>query len=658
MLFALLFTKLYKFESCYEISDDTFIGIVTDYKLSDNKISITLKAKEKLIVNYSYNNLVFKDLKYGDKLLVKGKLYVPNGNTNFNSFSYRDYLYNKGIFYIVKASSIDKLENNGNYFYTFKNLLYDRIDDLKSGDYIKTLLFGNNSLSSDIKESYRLNGISHLFSISGMHINLIMGILYLYLDRVTYNKGMKYLVMDVFVIFYLFFAGSSSLIRCGIMFILGSINYFFKLNISKSNLMLFTLVVGIGINPFIIYDIGFIYSYLISFFLILFYGKYKSKNKFIKWVYTSFISFVVSFPITIYYFYEVNVFSIVINIFIVPIVSTILLPLAIITLFFPICDSIMYFFITILEDVSLYLDDISFMRFIFCKPSIIVVIIYLVIIYLMFRYKRVICLFVLLVMVHYLYPYFNNNLEITMFDVGEGDSYLVSFPNNGGNVLIDTGRDDGYSIMKNNVILYLKSRGIKKLDYVIITHGDEDHIGGLVNLVLNFKVDKVIFNKGDKSLLEEEDIGILDSMGIDYEDDIDNIDIHGIYLYFLNNRVYDNENDNSNVIYFEYFKYRFLFMGDASSKVERDIISKYNLSNISFLKVGHHGSKSSSSKEFISVINPKVSLISVGSNNMYGHPNSEVIDNLSNSIIYRTDMMGSINIRVNKRNVRIKTCLS
>lgn len=652
---AILFTRYYRFESCYDIEDDTFIGVVTDYKISDGRISITLKAKEVLIVNYSYNNLVFNKLEYGDKLLVKGKLYTPMDSTIFNSFSYKDYLYNKKIFYMVKASSINKIENNSNYFYTFKNILYDRVDSLYSGNYIKTLLFGDNSLSSDIKESYRLNGISHLFSISGMHINLIIGILYIYLDRVTYNKYIKYLISDIFLIFYLIFAYTSSLLRACIMFILSSINYFFKLEIDKIDIMLFTLVIAIIINPFIIYDIGFIYSYLISFFLILFYDKYKGKNYFVKGVYISVISFLVSFPITIFYFYEVNIFSIIINIFIVPIVSTILIPLAIITLFFPICDSIMFFFTNILEDISLFLNDISFMRVIFCGTSIIVIIVYFVIIYGIYRYKRFIYLFLLLTLIHYIYPYFNSNLEITMFDVGEGDCYLISFPNNASSILVDTGEDYGYSIVKNNIVLYLKSRGIKKLDYVIISHGDKDHIGGLINLIDSFKVDMVIFNRGEKTLLEEEDIGILRDRNIRYDIFGDKIDIHGIDMYFLNDKIFDNENDNSNVIYFEYLKYKFLFMGDASSNVEDYIMSKYNLSDISFFKVGHHGSKTSSSKSFIDYINPKVSLISVGRNNMYGHPSNITLDNLSDSIIYRTDLMGSINIKINKNRVTINS---
>lgn len=652
-----MFTHYYRFESCYEKDDDTFVGIVTDYKVSDGKISITLKAKEVLIVNYSYDNLVFDKLLYGDKLLVKGKLYTPMGSTIFNSFSYKDYLYNKKIFYIVKASSINKIENNSNYFYTLKNILYDRVNEFESSNYIKTLLFGDNSLSSEVKDSYRINGISHLFSISGMHINLIIGILYIYLDRVTYNKRIKYLLCDVFLIFYLIFAYTSSLLRASIMFILSSINYIFKFEINKIDIMLFTLVIVIFINPFIIYDIGFIYSYLISFFLILFYDKYKNKNYFVKGIYTSVIAFLVSFPITLFYFYEVNVFSIVINILIVPIVSIILIPLAIITLFFPICDSIMFFFTNILEDISFFLNDISFMRVIFYRPSIIIVILYFVIIYGIYIYKRFIYLFLIVILIHYFYPYFNNNLEITMFDVGEGDSYLVSFPNNLGNILIDTGEDDGYSIMKNNIVMYLKSKGIRKLDYVIISHGDKDHIGGLVNLVNNFKVDMVIFNRGNRSLLEEEDIGILNDMNIKNGTFGDKISVHGIYLYFLNDKIFDNENDNSNVIYFEYLKYKFLFMGDASSKVENYIMSRYNLSDISFLKVGHHGSMTSSSKKFIDYVTPRISLISLGRGNIYGHPNKEVLENLNNSKIYRTDLDGSINIKINKNKVRIYTSI-
>ena len=125
---------------------------------------------------------------------------------------------------------------------------------------------------------------------------------------------------------------------------------------------------------------------------------------------------------------------------------------------------------------------------------------------------------------------------------------------------------------------------------------------------------------------------------------------------FLNTKEYDNENDNSNVIYIKLNNYKFLFMGDAGVDKEKDILDKYNLENIDVLKVGHHGSRTSSSIEFINEINPVYSIISVGKNNRYGHPKDEVLETLRNSKIYRTDLDGSIEIKLNKRGYKIRTC--
>ena len=124
----------------------------------------------------------------------------------------------------------------------------------------------------------------------------------------------------------------------------------------------------------------------------------------------------------------------------------------------------------------------------------------------------------------------------------------------------------------------------------------------------------------------------------------------------MNNKDYGNENDNSSVIYTELNNHKFLFMGDAGVEVEEDLIEKYNLKNIDVLKVGHHGSKTSSNEEFINEIDPKNSIISVGKNNRYGHPNKAVLDNLSDSKIYRTDQDGSIMFKIKNNKLDIKTC--
>ena len=127
-------------------------------------------------------------------------------------------------------------------------------------------------------------------------------------------------------------------------------------------------------------------------------------------------------------------------------------------------------------------------------------------------------------------------------------------------------------------------------------------------------------------------------------------------LHFLQTKEYDNENENSNVIYTELNGYKFMFMGDAGVGKEKDILEKYNVSKIDVLKIGHHGSKTSSDKNFIDEMNPKYSVISVGKNNRYGHPNKEVLNNLDNSKIYRTDQDGSIMFKIKNNKLKIETC--
>ena len=184
-------------------------------------------------------------------------------------------------------------------------------------------------------------------------------------------------------------------------------------------------------------------------------------------------------------------------------------------------------------------------------------------------------------------------------------------------------------------------------------HGDYDYMGEAINLVENFKVKKVIFNCGVFNDLEQELIKELDKKKIKYFSCIKKLNIDNNKLYFLQTKEYDNENDNSNVIYFKYGTFKFLFMGDAG--IEKDILEKYNISDVYVLKVGHHGSKTSSDKKFIDEIKPKYSIISVGKKNRFGHPNKEVLNNLDNSKIYRTDEDGSILFKIKNNKFQIET---
>lgn len=648
-IITLLYTNYYPFKSKYTKDDKEFIGIVTKYEVKEDKITIEIKAKEKLLITYKYQDKEFNNLSYGDKIKVKGTLITPSKNTNQNTFNYQKYLYYKKIYYLVEATSINKIANNHNYLYTIKNILYQKIDKLKSSNYIKTLLFCDNTLSKEIKESYRINGISHLFSVSGMHINFFVSIIYLYLNKITYNKRIKYLITNIFIITYLILFPSSSLLRSAVMSILYSINYLLKLKIKKIDILLLTLGVSLLINPFIIYDLGYIYSYTITFFLVLSSSTLKKENKINKIIYISLLSFLVSIPITIYNSFEINIISILLNIILVPIISIIILPLTILTYIFPILDSILYLFTNTLETISLFISKINITKIIFPKPSLLIIVLYYIIFLLSYQNKKYFYLNIILLIIIYIFPYLNSNFEVVMFEVGEADCHLIKYPYNKNTILIDTGKNE-YKI-KNEVIPYLKSIGIKKIDYLIITHGDEDHIGGSITLINNFQVKNVILNKGTFTDLEKELIKNLNKKKIPYQININKINISNHTIYLLNNTKYNNENDNSIITYFTYQKYKFLYMGDASITTEDNLLENYNLNNISILKVGHHGSNTSSSKDFISQINPSISLISVGENNIYHHPNKEVINNLSKSRIYRTDINNMVKLTINSKGI-------
>ena len=200
----------------------------------------------------------------------------------------------------------------------------------------------------------------------------------------------------------------------------------------------------------------------------------------------------------------------------------------------------------------------------------------------------------------------------------------------------------------------------KNSNYIRLTfwqslHGDYNHIGNATYLVGNFKIKNVYFNYDTYDDLEKSLKLKSVQKKINYYKGLKSLKTPYYTFNFLNSSLYDNKNDNSLVTYFKYLDYTFLYMGDAPSTRENDIIKKYNLEKITVLKVGHHGSKTSSSKEFINEINPKYSIISVGKNNRYGHPNKEAVNNLNNSKIYRTDEDGSIMFKIKNNELKIET---
>ena len=642
-----------------QISDSNeIIGIITSIKNNENNVEYIIKNKYNYIINYSKEN----KFNLGDKIKVKGSFDYLKENSVFNAFNYKKYCLSKNIFYSIKSNNIVLIKKNKNIFYMFKTYLIKRISKIKKAEYLKTFILGDSSdISDNIMSIYRQNGISHLFSVSGMHVGLLSSIILFLLKKIK-KSNVNYIFVSLFLILFLFLTDfTPSVVRAVLLFLFLLINKFLKLNISTLKIFLLVLILVLNINPYIIYNIGFQFSYTVTFFLIVFNKIINNFNNYIsKVLITSFISFISSIPIMINNYSSINIITILNNVIFVPMVSIIIFPFSLIVLIIPKIDFIYNVLINVLEIISSVTYRFK-IEIVLCKiPFAFLILYYIVIIFILNNIKKKnykpLLIIIIILIIHTNINYFSSNSFITFIDVGQGDSSLLHFSHNKGNVLIDTGGRYGSNI-SNSIINYLKSIGIKKLSYLVITHGDYDHMGEAINLVNNFKVEKVIFNCGAYNDLEQELIKVLDKKKIKYYSCIKELNIDKNKLYFLQTKEYDNENDNSNVIYTELNGYKFMFMGDASSTTEYEILKEYNLPDIDVLKAGHHGSKTSSSETFINEIKPKYSIISVGKNNRYGHPNKEVLNNLEDSKIYRTDQDGSIMFKIKKNKLKIKTCI-
>ena len=238
----------------------------------------------------------------------------------------------------------------------------------------------------------------------------------------------------------------------------------------------------------------------------------------------------------------------------------------------------------------------------------------------------------------------NNYFSIHTIDVGQGDSILIQTPNSK-NILIDGGDNNSHHIVSN----YLKNKKVKNIDYIIATHFDSDHIGGLDNIIDKFKVSRIYApnykcsTESYKNLINSCSNKNLDLQYLK-QGDLINIE-DNINLTVLSPSYIQEENNlNSIVFKINYKNKSFLFTGDAEANNEINIINSYDMSDIDFIKIGHHGSSSSTTEEFIKEVSPDIAVISCGYKNQYGHPHKSTLDTLekNNVLTYRTDILGNI----------------
>ena len=660
LLIYLIIFFLSPHHSHYDIKQKVVVGIITNYNIDGNKLTINLKAKEKLIGTYYFKSqkekaIFIKNISIGDKLKLAGTFTKPTINTTEYLFNYNKYLKRQGIYFIINIKELTLLNKNTNLFYLIKDFSFKRTNN----PYLRTFILGDNSLlAKNILKNYQELGISHLFAISGMHISLLSTILLKLLTKI--DEKAKYLIVSIILLGYLLLVGFlPSVLRAVLFFILFSINKIYYFYIKPVQIYIIVLVISLFINPNYLFAVGFLYSFSISLALIIF-GAYINsyKHYFTKLLITSLISFLVSIPITIYNYNQLNILSIFYNLFYVPLISIIIFPLALISFFIKPVTYLLNIFIYILEKSSSILAHISYFKFIFCQSLLVIYILYICLIVIALlglskrKYYYTIPVIITLI-IHTNYNLFNTKDYLIMFDIGQGDSILLH--SNNKNVLVDTGgkmtyntskwqvTKNKYSLVEKITIPYLKKRGIKKLDYLILTHGDFDHLGEALTLIQKFKVKKILINEGslnnlEKQIKKESKNVIVAKQNYYFE--------AGEFSFFSLNNDLGEENDSSLVFYVTIKNKKILLMGDASYKSEENIMDNFNLDKVDILKVGHHGSRTSSSEKFLKTIKPKLALISAGKDNKFGHPNQEIIDRFQSlDINYLvTNKVGSIKI--------------
>ena len=328
-----------------------------------------------------------------------------------------------------------------------------------------------------------------------------------------------------------------------------------------------------------------------------------------------------------------------------------------ITFLCPILEPIYNILIVILETSSIYLSKITFGKFIFAKIPIIFYLLYLIIVFRILKTNKKKWKIILIIglVLHYIAPTYYTKDFIKIIDVSQGDSIIIY--SKGHTALIDTGGKIIYdenkkstSITQYITIPLLKSLGIKKLDYVFLTHGDQDHMGEIDYLYNHFKIEKIYLNLGEEKEIEKEVIKGIKNVEKVYQEEMFQI---GNFTMYQLNKEWKEENTSSSVFYVSHKKLNALLMGDATIDTENYLQKNYKLKT-DIIKIGHHGSDTSTSLSFLKATSPRLAIISVGEDNIYHHPSNEVLNRLKKEKIpfLTTIESGTITIFPEKEEIK------
>ena len=572
-IYSLITTKVIQYESIYNGDETSITGKIISYSINGNKLKINIKDQEEIIATYyieTQEELAYlkENIGIGKTITVNGSLNRPLNNTIPNTFNYKKYLYNNKIYYLFDAHSYS-IKNDNNLLEKAKDYLIKRAYNSKNSEYLLVLVLGDKALiSSDEYNTYQNNGTSHLLAVSGSHITVILLVLSFFLKKI--KEVPKLIIISLILLFFAFVTNNASAVNRAIyFFIINRINKLGNLKLSNIQVLFITAFILLLLDPFTIYDLGFIYSFCIS-LGIMYYSDKLNGNLLVATLKVSIIAFLFSLPISSYINYEVNLSSILINLIFVPWISYIVFPASIITFIFPIFNPIL----NILLSITNVLNNIGEFISIFInipKMPLIIAFVLFILLLLMKNNKKYLYVIIIILGLIKLSPLINSSYEVYFLDINQGDSAIIITPHKRDVVMIDTGGKITYEVedwkkgnksynLSDNTIKFLKSKGITTIDYLITTHGDYDHLGEVQNIVNKLNVKNVIFNNDSYNTLELELIDVLNDKNIKYYQNIKTLNITNNTIYFLNDYLYDNENDNSNVLYLSIYDKKFLFI--------------------------------------------------------------------------------------------------
>ncbi|MCG3400971.1 DNA internalization-related competence protein ComEC/Rec2 [Staphylococcus massiliensis] len=531
-------------------------------------------------------------------------------------------------------------------------------------DKIVSLISGSTkTIDSSELDLIRQLGIYHLFAVSGTHVGLFcLCVRYIMLRL---NIPIIYINIALVVLLpsYAIFTGMQpSAIRavsmCLILLFLPKVCRPYLLEILSVLFICICLI-----NKEILFHLGFQFSYLITCFLILSKTFLSQLSRFQQLISITAIAQFGAMIISIYAFNEVQWIGLISNIVFVPLYSIIILPFVFLYFLIVLTFGQAPFLITFIASWLFRLQDILLRLF---EPLtrfkwhvqdltplyLCITFILVLTIFVCFTHKKpkaaIVCLLTLILCLKFIFIF--HGTKLTFIDVGQGDSTLFETKKHH-YIMIDTGglehehssRKSSKSITERNTYPLLKRHGITHLDHLIITHPHKDHYGEIENLLQKVPIKHVIINKGsfEPSLLQAfETLSKTYRFQLTDVKSMNQLQVDEVEFNFLDGYIdtSDDPNEHSIVVLANINQYRLLFMGDATARNEEKLLNQYDLPHIDIFKVGHHGSKTSSSPKFIETIHPTFSVISSGKNNVYRLPNKEVVSRLlqHQTILYDT----------------------